>query len=191
MQQHTPNNQPKLKLSKASSDAGFTLLETAIALVILTIGLVALAGSISYAMVARNQSRNVMDAKIMIVTALEQIETLRNTKQLTYGQIANEGEVDNTGGIITFGGFPSAFRDIPLNPGTDGIYGTTDDTGTGARTGFKRKVVITALPAGTALDKANLKKIEVTVQYPGQNGVTQELVGVGYLNNDAHGNYIK
>jgi hypothetical protein len=142
-------------------------------------------------MVARNASRNVTDAKLMIVSMLEQIETLRNTKQLTFGQIANAGEVNNTGGILTFPGFPTEFRDVAINPGTDGIYGTTDDPAAGARTGFKRQVTISALPAGADMDTANLKKIVVTVQYPGQNGVTQELTGIGYLNNDAHGNYIK
>ena len=184
MPQPTPNNQSKS--ARLKSSAGFTLIETAIALLILTIGLVALAATISYAVVARNASRNVTEAKLMIISMLEQTETLRNTKLLTFGQIANEGDVDNTGGISNFAGFPAGFRDVSANPGNDGIYGTTDDPATGARVGFKRKIVISLLP-----NETNLKKIEVTVQYPGQNGVTQELVGVGYLNNDAHGNYIK
>jgi len=46
------------------------------------------------------------------------------------------------------------------------------------------------LPAGAAIEDVSLKKITVTIRYPTANGGTQELAGVGYLNNDSRSNFI-
>lgn len=191
VQAHTLNSKAKSKNSNASSASGFTLIETTVALVILTISLLALAGAISYAVSARNKSRNVTDSKLLIVSVLEQMENLRNTKHLTFGQIANAGDVNSDGAARVFAGFPTNFQVISTDPGNDGIYGTTDDPSATARPEYTRQILITPLPANGDIRKVNLKKIKVTLRYPGQSGATQELVGVGYLNNDAHSNYIK
>jgi hypothetical protein len=171
-------------------------------MMILTVGLLGLAGAITYALAVSNRGRTVTNTKLLVVQMLEQIETLRNARELTYGQIANPSDVDNTGGKRNFAGFPTTFQPVSADPGPDGIYGTSDDLidagpdkiyGTAddftnnnlAAQGYTRKVIITFLN-----NNPNLKKIEVTLQYPGQNGQFQTMVGVSYLNNDAHSNYL-
>lgn len=181
------------------SESGVTILEMVVAMLILTVGLLGLAASIGYAVTVSNKGRNLTNTKLLVVSLLEQTETLRNTGQLTFGQIANVGAVDNTGAPRIFPGFPVDFRPISINPGPDGIFGTTDDLmGPGPNNiygdaddrvepswemvGYKRKVTITAL-------SANLKRIEVTVRYPDAGGQTRDLSAVSYLNNDTRSNF--
>ena len=182
------------------SQAGFTLIEMVVAMLIMLIALLALAATIAFALAVSNKGRSVTNTKLLVVSMLEQMETLRNTKQLTYGQISNTGQVDNTGATDNFEGFPTDFLEISVNPGPDGIFGTADDFvdagpdktyGTNddylnpmlARPGYKRQILITPL-------SANLKKIQVTLQYPRQGGGVDSMVGISYLNNDAHSNYL-
>lgn len=186
--------------SPAHSEAGFTLIEMVMAMLIMLIGLLALAATIAFALAVSNKGRSVTNTKLLVVSILEQMETLRNTKQLTYGQISNAGQVDDTGATESFPGFPNDFREISVNPGPDGIFGTTDDFvdagpdatyGTQddfintslARPGYTRQILITPL-------SDNLKKIQVTMRYPRQGGGVDSIVGISYLNNDAHSNFL-
>ena len=194
------SNNPQTPRPKDSSSAGFTLLETVVAMVLLTTALLGVASAIGYALMVSNSGRGVTNTKLLVVTVLEQMETLRNNGQLTFGQIANTGQVDNSGGG-TFGGFPTGFSDVSVNPGGDGIFGTGDDLidpgadgnyGTAddytnvnlIRTGFSREIVITPL-------NPQLKRIQVTLRYSANGGVRKELVGVSYLNDNTHSNYIR
>lgn len=180
----TENSFPSKVRARVQSEAGFTLMETVVAMAILLIGLISVAAAITYALVANNMSRNVTTGKLMIMSVLEQIETLRNTRQLTFGQIANVGQVDNTGALVNFAGFPDDFRPVSINPGPDGIYGTVDDPTDANNTvpNYFRRVRITPL-------SSNLKKVQVTLRFPGNNGQMQELTGTSYLNNDARSNF--
>ena len=181
------------------SESGVTILEMVVAMLILTVGLLGLAASIGYAVTVSNKGRNLTNTKLLVVSLLEQMETLRNTQQLTFGQIANAGSVDNTGASRTFAGFPNGFQSLSINPGPDGIfgtdddlispgpdniYGTADDTidNTWAVPGYQRQILITNL-------SANLKRIQVTVRYPDAGGLLHDLVGVSYLNNDDRSNF--
>jgi len=186
-------------MDQPGSESGITILEMTIAMLILTTGLLGLAASIGYAVTVSNRGRNLTNTKLLAVSLLEQMETLRNTEQLTFGQIANEGAVDNTGATWNFAGFPTGYNPISVNPGPDGIFGTTDDMinpgadltyGTGddftdptwGISGYSREIVITNL-------NPNLKRIQVTVRYPDGGGQQRSLVAVSYLNNDARANY--
>jgi hypothetical protein len=169
------------------------------ALLVLTIGLLGLAASIGYAVTVSNRGRGVTNTKLLAVSLLEQMETMRNTQQLTFGQIANQGAVDNTGATWNFAGFPTGFKPISINPGPDGIFGTDDDLvnpgpdnvyGTGddftdptwGIAGYSREIVISNL-------STNLKKIKVTVRYPDGGGQIRDLVAVSFLNNDKRANF--
>ena len=199
MQRDISNSHSRSTASMAPLDSGFTLLEMIIALAVLSIGLLSLASAIAYALMVSNGGRNVTNTKLLIVSVLEQMETLRNTKQLTFGQIANQGQVDNTGATQNFNGFPTGFQPISVNPGPDGIHGTADDlidagpdalygteddflNQTLVRPGYTRQILITSL-------SADLKRVEVTLRYPSNSGSIQTLAGVSYLNNDARSNY--
>ncbi|HEV7681549.1 MAG TPA: prepilin-type N-terminal cleavage/methylation domain-containing protein [Pyrinomonadaceae bacterium] len=180
------------------SDCGFSLLEMVIAITLLTVGLLGVASAIGYAIVASNHGRSVTNTKLLAVSMLEQMETLRDTNNLTFGQIANVGQVDNAGAVKSFTGFQPGFQQVSINPGPDGIFGTADDLidpglngyGTGdefinpslALVGVTRKVEITNL-------NTKLKKIQVTVDYSVTGG-TRQLLVTGYLNDNSTSSYI-
>lgn len=190
--------------ARINSESGVTILEMVVAMMILTIGLLGLAASIGYAVTVSNRGRNLTNSKLLVVSILEQMEKLRNTEsgtieELTFGQVANVGQVDNTGAARSFPGFPTEFQPVSINPGPDGIFGTADDLvnpgpdnvyGTSddftdaswALTGYSRQIQITNL-------NANLKRIQVTLRYADAGGQTRDLVGVSYLNNDTRSNF--
>lgn len=175
-----------------SPEGGFSLLEMVIAILIMTIGLLGVASAISYALMASNRGRGVTNAKMLVVSILEQMETLRDTRALTYDEISNS-QVQGS----AFTGFPylaTEFRPVSTVPGRDGVFGTADDlwgpTGTTdnpllARPGVTRQILITTFPTNPFI-----KKIQVTLRYSPGNGKMVNLVGVSYLNDDSHGTYI-
>lgn len=201
MQTNTLNKSPRLgaKTHQLDSQCGITMLEMVVAMLILTVGLLGLAASIGYAVTVSNRGRNLTNTKLVAVSLLEQMETLRNTEQLTFGQIANQGAVDNTGASKNFVGFPTGFNVVSMNPGPDGVFGTSDDLinpgadnvyGTGddftdtswGIAGYSREIAISNL-------NPNLKRIQVTVRYPDGGGQIRSLVAVSYLNNDQRANF--
>jgi type II secretory pathway pseudopilin PulG len=180
---------------KSKNEQGFTMVEAVIAIMIITIGLIGTAAAITYALEYSTLSKNSTNAKLVITSAIEQIESLRNTRQLQFLQLANVGAVDDTGAANAFGGFTTGFREVSQHPGPDGVNGTADDLldagpdliyGTGddftnparARSGYTRQITITNL-------STFVKKVEVKVRYLASAGKTGELTGVCYLNNDS------
>lgn len=167
-------------------ESGFTMLEMVVAMVIMMIGLLSLAQVLGYSLSVSNRGRGVTNTKLLVVSMLEQIENLRNTGQLTYGQIDNAGKVDNTGSSLVFTGFSTGFKAVSINPGTDGIYGTSDDptAASQVRAGFERQIVITPL-------STDMKKIEVTLRYTDPGGIQRTVTGTNYLHNDARANILR
>lgn len=197
---NTPSRNNKMT-AKRRGESGYSIVEMCCAMIILFIGLLATASAISYALMVSNRGRSVTNSKLLVMSVLEQMETLRNTKQLTFGQIANTGAVDNTGADNAFAGFPTAEQAVSKDPGQDGIFGTADDlTSAGVDgiygnsndiqndptlvvPGYSRKIKIETL-------SSNIKKITVTLSYPGLTGSKEKLEVSSYLNNDAQANYI-
>lgn len=190
MQTNSPNKR-RPQTERLGPEAGVTILEMVLATIILTVGLLALAASIGYAIAVSNKGRNLTNTKLVAVSMLEQMETLRNTGRLSFGQIANVGAVDNTGSTRTFPGFPTGFQPVSINPGPDGIFGTSDDLidptnnqtqPTWALSGCSREIVITNL-------SSTLKRVQVTLQYQDSGGQTRNLVAISYLNDDTRSNF--
>lgn len=176
------NDLNRTKDERVASQAGVTILEMVIAMLIVTVGLLSVAAAIGYALTVSNKGRNISNNKLLVVSMLEQMETLRNTQQLTFGQIANDGLVDNAGAAREFAGFPTTFVRVTTDPGLDGIFGTLDDPQTTATGSYTRQVLITAL-------NPNLKRIQVTLRYSDAGGQMRDLQGVSYLNNDTRSNF--
>jgi type II secretory pathway pseudopilin PulG len=178
------------------NDGGFTLVEAIVAIFIVTIGLIGTAAAITYALEFGSISRNVSSAKSVIISTIEEMETLRNTRQLGFGQIAAVGAVNNTD--VTkppFSGFSTGLRPVSKQPGADGVNGTADDLfqrgadgilgtaddvedATLIRPGYERQIEITNL-------SNSQKRIEITVQYVGRAAKLGEISGVFYLNDEA------
>jgi prepilin-type N-terminal cleavage/methylation domain-containing protein len=193
MQNNIPSS---VENTSRRGQAGFSLLEMLVAMIIVTVGLLGVASSIGYALMASNSGRGITNAKLLVVSALEQMESLRDTGQLNFDEISNAAVTGST-----FPGFSTSFLPVSTVPGPDGIYGTGDDLSTDPGVdgiygtsddvtdqtlvvkGATRQVVITSL-------SPTLKKIQVTLRYSANGGSTRDLVGVSYLNDDAHGNYV-
>ena len=190
------NKTQKNNLVGLNNEKGFSLIEAVVAIFILTIGLMGAAAALTFALEYGTTSRNVGNAKLLIVSTLEEMESLRNTRRLEFKQISNAGAVDNTDCKNTFNGFSTGFRPISLNPGFDGVNGTDDDikeAGPDAicgnvddvdnpaliRSGYTRQITITALPGDPTI-----KKVEVKVRYYSTGGKLSEITGVGYINNE-------
>jgi prepilin-type N-terminal cleavage/methylation domain-containing protein len=180
-----------------SDERGFSLLEMVMASLVLTVGLLGVATAIGYSLLASNRGRGITNAKMLIVAVQEQMETVRDTGQLTFAEISNS-HVNGS----TFSHFPTEFMPVSAFPGPDGIYGTNDDLvspgpdgfyftsddftdPTRARPNVTRQILITPIP-----NEPLLKKITVTVRYAPNGSETRELVGISYLNDDAHSNYV-
>lgn len=185
--------------SHNNSEAGFSLLEMVVALTLLTIGLLGVAQAIGYAMVAANHGKSITNTKLLAVSILEQMETLRDTNNLTFGQIANVGDVNNAGGVKDFSGFQAGFQQVSTNPGPDGIFGTADDlTDAGpdgqfgtpddfinpnfAVVGVTRQIQISEL-------SPRLKKVQVTIDYS-VSGNSKSVRATSYLNDNSTSSYI-
>jgi len=170
------------KPGKRALDAGFSLIEVMIAVVILTIGLLGLVGTFVTALQSTQWSQEDLIAKQKALEALESIYTARNTQQITFQQVAN---ISN-GGIFTDGytpmlasgpdglvgtaddtNFPGCSGGVecfPL-PGPDGILGTADDTQTSLAP-FTRQILIgPVLQQPGNVPNPNLTQITVNVQY--------------------------
>jgi prepilin-type N-terminal cleavage/methylation domain-containing protein len=182
---------------RRNSEGGFSLIEMVVAMMILTVGLLGMASAIGYALLATNRGRGITNSKMLVVSMLEQMETLRDTGQLHFNEISNSQVLGST-----FTGFPDTFQPVSTAPGPDGVFGTADDLRNAgpdgvyntsddftdnslARPGVTRKVIIT-----TFQNNDYLKKITVTLRYAPNGGETRELVGISYLNDNEHANYV-
>ena len=200
MRTNTPNRHCGATRNR-TRESGFSMVEMCIAMVIIFIGLVGASAAISYSLMASNRGRGVTNSKLLVISILEQMETLRNSRQLTFLQIANTDDVDNKGANFEFEGFPTDPLPVSTEPGPDGIFGTVDDTtstgddgvyGTSddvendpkiTRDGYTREITITTL-------SSNIKKITVKITYPGPAGDMQSVEASSYLNNDSQANYV-
>jgi len=160
-----------------NSQRGFTLLETMISMVILTVGLVALLGVVGMALSATQTSQEDMIAKKLAQETVESIYTARNTANITWSQVQNVG----TTGLFVTGFLPireagpdglyGTLADGSANPqvlrlaGPDGIYNNSDDVLL-PLTNFQRSIAIATVPnPATGADYTNLRKLTVTIQY--------------------------
>jgi prepilin-type N-terminal cleavage/methylation domain-containing protein len=105
-------------LRKPHAQRGFTLIEVMIAVVIMTVGLLAVMASFGTAITATASAQEDLIARHKALDAMESIYTARNSQQLPFASINNV----SAGGIFLSGALPL------LCAGPDGIVGTADDT---------------------------------------------------------------
>jgi prepilin-type N-terminal cleavage/methylation domain-containing protein len=171
--------------TKASAQGGFTIIETMIAIAIMSVGILTLVAAFATAVGAAQNSQENLVARQKALEAMESIYTARNTQQITFAQIGNIP----SGGIFTAGptqllasgpdGLVNTADDLnfPANgpcaagpeclvlPGRDGVLGTPDDVGMSLGN-FTRQIQINpVLEADGVTTDPNLKQIVVTVSY--------------------------
>ncbi len=136
-----------LRQSRASRpQRGFTLIETMIAIVVMSIGLLAVIASFAQALAATASSEEDLIARHKALDALESIYTARNSQQIPFASIQNT----TAGGIFLPGAQPL------LCAGPDGLVGTSDDT-----------ACVTAGATGTACPNGGVECLIL----PGPDGV--------------------
>jgi len=109
--------QKKQSVRKHANERGFTLLEVMIAIVVMTVGLLAVMASFATAITATASGQEDLIARHKALDAMESIYTARNSQQLPFSSINN---------IASGGIFLSGAQSL-LCAGPDGIVGTADD----------------------------------------------------------------
>jgi prepilin-type N-terminal cleavage/methylation domain-containing protein len=103
----------------AKNEQGFTLLETMIAILVLSIGVLGLAALLGNGLVFLNGSQADIIAQQKAAEAIECVFTARDTQVLAWAQIQNIAG----GGLFLTGAQPIT------DPGPDGLVGTVADSG--------------------------------------------------------------
>jgi prepilin-type N-terminal cleavage/methylation domain-containing protein len=165
-----------LEAKKRRLAAGFSLLETMIALVVLAIGILGLAGMLYDSLSYMHGSEDDFIAQQKAEEAAEAIFTAKYTANATFAQISNNtgsnpgglfltGPVallqpgpDGLVGSINDGGAPAAYI---IYPGPDGKLGTPDDIQV-PLTNFTRTIAITNLASEPS---GNVRDVLITVDY--------------------------
>lgn len=171
---------------------GFTLLESMIALVILSIGVLSLASFYTQGLKSSNQVQMQYIAEEKAQEALETIYTARDTQMLSFAQINNVSQ----GGVFKDGPQPllapgpdglvgTADDDannpdgIVVGPGPDGILGTADDIQIPLNPWMTRTIAIVPVP-----NQVNLNQITITISFTYQ-GQTSKVQLVSYISSYA------
>jgi type II secretory pathway pseudopilin PulG len=160
-----------MNTTKHKLESGFSLLETMMAIVVLTIGVLGLAAMLGAGIAFMSSSQMDFIAQQKAAEAVESIFTARDSGALTWPQIANTAN----GGIFQGAAMQllqpgpdgivgtlddAAPVDCIVGPGPDGILGTADDTCVPLNN-FTRTIVISANVNGDP----NLRQITVTMNY--------------------------
>jgi prepilin-type N-terminal cleavage/methylation domain-containing protein len=106
---------------KRVSDKGFTLIETMVAMVVLTTGVLGLAAMLADGLAFMNMAQYDYIAQEKATEAVESVFTARDIGQATWSTICNVGSTICTNGIFLNGAQPLC------DPGPDGIIDTADD----------------------------------------------------------------
>lgn len=156
-----------------SGEAGFSLIESLIAVGIMAFGLLAIAAAFAQGLHQLSGSNLDVLAREKAAEAIESVFTARDTKIITWDQIKNvEGETGSDGGIffddaqpLTRPGDDGLVNteddgddvEAIVQPGADGLLGTEDDEVT-PLTNFTREVEITELTL-------TLRQLRVIIRY--------------------------
>lgn len=167
--------------------AGFTLVEVMIAIVVMTIGLLAVVASIATALATTQSAQEDLIARQKAREALESIYTARNSQQLPFASINNT----SSGGIFQSGpqslqcagpdGLVGTTDDVPCTtaagvtcpnsgvecmvlPGPDGVLGTADDQ-TMSLANFTRTITISQVLLANGTVNEAMMAVSVSVSY--------------------------
>lgn len=200
----TTMTQKTESLGKHHPDGGFTLLETMIAIVVMTIGILALMASFATAIAATASAQEDLIARHKALDAMESIYTARNSQQIPFASVNNT--TSNPPGIFLPGaqllkcagpdGLVGTADDVPCTapdtgaacpngieclvlPGADGILGTADDI-TQSLGNFTRTITFNQvfLPTGGVNTNLIAVTIAVTYEKPGWPARTYTVNGL-------------
>jgi prepilin-type N-terminal cleavage/methylation domain-containing protein len=166
---------------------GFTLIETMIAMVVMTVGMLAIIAVFGTAIANTQSAQEDLIARQKTLEAMESIYTARNSQQIPFSAIANTasggsfkggpqpllcagpdgllGTADDVACTTTAGVVcPNGGAECMVLPGPDGVLGTADDT-IMSLSNFTRTITINQvlLPSGAV--NQNMVAVTVAVSY--------------------------
>jgi prepilin-type N-terminal cleavage/methylation domain-containing protein len=175
--------------ARRQDQSGFSLIEVAISMLILTIGLLAVLATIGITMAANETSQEDLIARQLASEAMESIFNARNTSQLGFASIANttavppgiflaapavpkcagpDGILDTADDVscLTAAGAvcPNGGVECLSEPGPDGIVGTADDVIVSLNN-FTRTITIAPLLDSSGNTIPTLTSVTITIQY--------------------------
>lgn len=156
---------------KQHKQQGFALLETLIAIVVLMIGLLAVLATFAMAIGNTTSVQNDSIARQKAAEAVESIYTARQTGQITFAQIQNQG----AGTGIFKVGFTAM-----MDAGPDGLDNTADDVAAVPVRLPGRSGVITNTAQDVFVDLGNFTRQVQIANVPGNPNVRQITVTVRY-----------
>ena len=156
------------KANKKRSASGFSLIETLVAILILTFGVLSLVMVFTQGLFNIATSQEDLIAKEKAAEAIESVFTGRDIRVLTWAQIRNVrdgglfldgAQPMNTGGDDSLVNTGDANENIEsyVKAGVDNVLGTGDDVTVDLRN-FTREIVITDVAP-------NLRQIQVIIRY--------------------------
>jgi type II secretory pathway pseudopilin PulG len=153
------------------NESGFSYIDVMIAITILLVGILGLAGAITRGIALTTVSQEMLTAKQIASGTVESIFTARELETSGFGWDA----INNTS--VIGGLFPTGEQAIYPSTGIDGIVGTADDAkgpdgiagnaddGT-PTAGYTREIVITDLPdPARPSAPITLRQIDVTIHF--------------------------
>jgi prepilin-type N-terminal cleavage/methylation domain-containing protein len=170
---------------------GFSLIEVMFAVVILSVGLMALLAVFAQAVSAARYSREDLVAKQKAREALESVYAARNDTSIAFSDIQN----------VTNGGiFNDGFQSLYL-PGANGIVGTAQDTTTLDRTvlpgpdgklgtaddvtvplvNYRRQILLTNITNPDGSTNPDLRRLAVTVRVTSPGRPQHDYVVTGFI----------
>lgn len=156
-------------------EKGFTYIEVIIAIIIMTVGILACLSAISFAMLREREAEDRNKARQLTSSAIESIfaaRDLRNNNALN-----NWTAINNTTNAVP-GIFEAGWTPIREDAGKDGIHGTADDacaagsqctvggyTNTSSEVaGFERRITFSDV-VEPGIPNIRKKRIEISVRY--------------------------
>jgi len=181
-----PREQRKLRRPRGA-ETGFTLIETMIAMIVLTVGILALEAMLGMGLAYMTTSEYDYIAQQKASEAVESVFEARDIGQATWSTICNVGSPVCAAGIFLTGNLPLC------GAGADGIIGTADDFNGASCAGgalaapdailmpnaagnlnppvavtlstFKRSISIASVSNAAGQPISNLRQITVTINY--------------------------
>lgn len=150
-------------MMQASSNKGFSLIETVIALGVLVTGVLGAAGVLAAGMKNLSTSPSNVIVAQKATEAIETVFAARDSHRLTWAKINN---------VANGGVFLDGAQSLKI-AGPDGLVNTADDPSietivlpgrTVTLTGYTREILIEDVPG----ENGQLRKITVTIRYSGQ-----------------------
>ncbi|MGD9561172.1 MAG: hypothetical protein AB7F88_03020 [Pyrinomonadaceae bacterium] len=155
---------------KDNSSAGFSYIDVMIAIVILTVGILALLSGLAGAVLQSKGQESQLLAKQVAASTMESIMSLKETDPNRMGWIT----VGNIGTNLDINGFPRGMfvngeQEVHEDAGLDEVLGTADDDGP-VIPGLTREIVIT--------DQCDPDRPSYNCPTPGTWGVRMRTVSV-------------